>query len=101
MTFGLDEKTCQRVLGVFKKYPSIQKAVIFGSRALGTYRPQSDIDIAIFGETGAGLEGRLRQDLDALSTPYLFDVVHYSLIENEQLKEHIDRRGKMFYEKPQ
>ena len=99
MTFGLDEKTVQHVLEVLKKYHSVQKAVIFGSRALGTYRPQSDIDIAVFGVAETGLEGRLRQDLDALSTPYLFDVVHYSLIENEKLKEHIDRCGKVLYER--
>ena len=101
MTFGLDKKTRQRVLEVFKKYPSVEKAVIFGSRALGTHRPQSDIDIAVFGEMEEGLEGHLRQELDALSTPYLYDVIRYSLIENEKLKEHVDRYGKVFYEKPQ
>lgn len=31
--------------------------------------------------------------------PYLFDIVFYESLESGELKEHIDREGKIFYER--
>ena len=49
MRFGLSEQTLQKIIAVFKGYPNLQKAVLYGSRAKGTYRPGSDIDITLLG----------------------------------------------------
>ena len=99
MTFGLDEKTSALILDVFKKYPAIEKVKIFGSRALERHQPQSDVDFALFGNCDPDLVGYVRADLEALSTPYLYDAVHYALLENKDLRDHIDRVGKIFYQK--
>ena len=48
--FGLPQRTLdelQAQLGSFKK---IDKAVIYGSRAMGNYHSGSDIDIALIGD---------------------------------------------------
>ncbi len=97
--FGLDEKTLAHIRGVFGRYPEIEKAEIFGSRALGTQRPNSDVDIALWGQSvSSDTVGRVRSDLDSAPTPYQFDVVGYFLIEHADLRDHIDRCGKVIYQ---
>jgi len=97
--FGLDAKTLAQLCEVFGRYQEIEKAEIFGSRALDTYRPNSDIDIALWGRAVSGdIIGKVRSDLDAMPTPYQFDVVGYFLIEHADLRDHIDRYGKIIYQ---
>lgn len=97
--FGLDDKTLEEMRGVLKRHASVETAKIFGSRALGTHRPNSDIDLALCGSLDIALVGRIQSDLDEMPTPYKFDVVAYGLIEHQKLKEHIDRFGQVFYKK--
>ena len=95
--FGLSEKALSGISEVFRKYSAIEEAKIFGSRALDTHRPNSDVDIALLGQLNLGLVDRIKADLDEIATPYQFDVVAYNLIGHSKLKEHIDRFGKLFY----
>ena len=97
--FGLDARTLGGIREVFEKHPEIEKVKVFGSRALGTHRPNSDVDVALWGQSLDGaIVDRVRSDLDAISTPYRFDVVGYSLTEHPALREHIDRCGKVIYQ---
>ncbi len=50
MNFGLSDKNLKSIIDALKLHPEIEAAKIFGSRALQTNRPGSDIDIALFGE---------------------------------------------------
>lgn len=50
MNFGLTEKHLNSITDALKLHPEIEAAKIFGSRALQTHRPGSDIDIALYGE---------------------------------------------------
>jgi len=81
------------------KIPEIEKAVVFGSRAIGNDKTGSDVDLAIYGDAvprGAVLA--LQDELnEELPLPYMFDVLHYEEIDNPKLKEHIDRFGKVIY----
>ena len=97
--FGLDDRVKDAVLGVFKNFPAIEEAKIFGSRALGSFRAKSDVDIVLFGQCEDDMNLRVAAELDALSTPYQFDVVCYDQIQNDALRDHIDRVGKTLYEK--
>lgn len=36
--FGLQESVIQQICAVLAKYPQVQKAVLYGSRAKGTYK---------------------------------------------------------------
>lgn len=99
MNFGLRESDLDYIKEAIKKFPEIEKAVIFGSRAKGNYKPGSDVDIAIYGknvtfDTLSGLHAML-EDYGPL--PYFFDVVDYMHLENKELKEHIDRVGKIIF----
>jgi predicted nucleotidyltransferase len=93
--FGLSVATRQHIVTCLSGFKEIKQAVIFGSRATGTYRAGSDIDIALWLTSDNPLIiGRIATALDELPTPYLFDVVDYHAISHLSLKAHIDHYGK-------
>lgn len=99
MLFGLSEDVVNRINTVFKQYKQIDKAVIYGSRAKGNYKKGSDIDITLLGDAlDYKLLMKIFDDLDELLLPYTVDLSIYDDIDNDKLKEHIDRVGKVFYE---
>ncbi|WP_057935701.1 nucleotidyltransferase domain-containing protein [Algoriphagus resistens] len=48
--FGLSREVIEKTHQVFRNHPTVQKAVLYRSRALGTFRPNSDIDLTLVGE---------------------------------------------------
>jgi len=97
--FGLSEEIVVRIKQVFKNYPELERAKVFGSRAKGNYRENSDIDIVVWGNLDSQKLGQIVLDLDELPTPYSFDLKLYSEINHPKLKSHIDRVAKYFYSK--
>lgn len=93
MPFGLRDEDFKKIETVLRSYPKIQDAIIFGSRAKGTYRHGSDIDIALKGSIDQRLINDLLQAMDELFLPYTFDLVDYASIDNQEFREHIDRVG--------
>ncbi len=47
--FGLKETTIQSLQKVLEKYPQVDKATLYGSRAMGRYKIGSDIDLTLHG----------------------------------------------------
>ena len=99
VAFGLLLGDKKRLFEQFARFPEIETVIIFGSRALGNFRPGSDIDLAIVGkkvseEVIHHLHYRLEEEIPL---PYFFDVVHYETINAEPLKQHIDQFGKVLY----
>ena len=99
--FGISEKSFNHLMETFKKYPEVEEVIIFGSRAKGNYKRGSDIDLAIKGEK---CNASLALDLSAyinqeLPIPYMVDVLDYNSLQHQELKEHIDRVGAIFYKK--
>ncbi|UZQ49471.1 nucleotidyltransferase domain-containing protein [Clostridium kluyveri] len=101
MRFGLKEFDLEYIVDAIKKFDEVDKAVIFGSRAKGTYKNGSDIDIAIYGEKiTLDVLSALHTTLEEESPmPYLFDIVDFTHLNHEELKKHIERVGKVIYEK--
>jgi len=98
--FGLSKIQLQLILGVINNFEEIEKALIFGSRAKGTNRPGSDIDLALIGDKlNSLLVNRVSSALDDLPLPYMFDLINYHEINNEFLKKKVDDEGKLFYER--
>ncbi|MCD6136689.1 nucleotidyltransferase domain-containing protein [Candidatus Bipolaricaulota bacterium] len=100
-SFGIYDKSFILIRESLAEFPEIEKAVIFGSRAMGNYKKGSDIDIAICGEnvnhnTTSRLLGKFNEELPI---PYFVDVVNCNSINLKDLKEHIENHGKIIYEK--
>lgn len=95
--FGLSQEAILLIQAVFKKYPLIEEVRLFGSRAIHSYRPNSDIDLCLFGKFDPALVAQLCEELETLPLPYLFDVVDYQQIQNTRLKNQIDTIGQPFY----
>lgn len=96
--FGLKPHTISAIQRVFAQHPQVERAVLYGSRAKGNYRPGSDIDLTLFGEslTYADL-CRIETEIDDLLLPYTLDLSLYAQIDNADLREHIQRVGQEFY----
>jgi len=99
--FGISDKSNKILLETFSKYQEIDEVIIFGSRAKGNYKKGSDIDIAIKGQKSSA---KLAMDIKGILNeeapiPYYVDVVDYNSLNQPELKEHIDRVGKVFYKK--
>jgi uncharacterized protein len=101
MMFGLLMRDMDYILTALKKFNEIEKAYLFGSRAMGNYKQGSDVDIAISGKkitqkTIYELSEWLNEEYPL---PYFFDILHYEKINNEKLVQHIDSYGKELYQK--
>jgi predicted nucleotidyltransferase len=100
MKYGLLESDIGDIIGILKNFQKINKLILFGSRAKGTYNEGSDIDLAI-----SGKDLKLNDIIDALIEmeelllPNKFDLIIYESIEDQSLKEHIDRIGVVLYER--
>lgn len=95
--FGLNTNTITLIKNLFQDFEQVEKVKIFGSRAKGNFKNSSDIDFALYGEINEKLLLDIASELDELPTPYKFDIVNYNDIENENLKQSIDKFGKDFY----
>ena len=98
MKFGLDDIIIEKINQVFDQFPQIKEVTIYGSRAMGNYRAASDIDLTLTGDDLCLSDlNQLTSVLDDLLLPYLLDVSIYSQIKNDDLLDHINRNGKLFY----
>jgi predicted nucleotidyltransferase len=71
----------------------IKSVGVFGSRATGLSRENSDIDLVVYGDLDEKSERRLWTMLEDSSLPVSVDLVVYARINNPLLKDHIDAVG--------
>ncbi len=100
MSHGLSAQTVERLIGALSRFPQIEKAVIYGSRAKGNYRPGSDLDLTLFGgQLDHALLTAIGNELDDLLLPYKIDLSLFHQLTQPELIEHIQRVGLVLYEK--
>ncbi len=95
---GLPKDSIDSIRTVFAKYSELEKVLIYGSRALGNFKPASDIDLSLIGKNiDLSLQNKIELELDDLMLPYKFDISVYHKISNPKLLDHINRVGKEIY----
>lgn len=100
MPYGLSDGTIEQIRGVLARHPAVEKAMIFGSRVKGTFKPGSDIDLSLHGAALTVNElGDIDAELDDLLLPYTFDLLIFDTLGHPALREHIVRVGKVFYQR--
>ena len=68
----------------------IQRVGVFGSRASGIARPESDIDLVVDGDVDPELEAHLIMLSEDCDLPVEVDLAAHALIRHENLRKHID-----------
>ena len=100
MKYGLSNEQLTKVADILASYPQIESATIFGSRAIETFKDGSDVDIVIGGkEVDYRLSLKVGSRFEDSTLPFFFDIIAYSTIQSEDLKEHIRTKGKVIYRK--
>lgn len=98
-TTGLDNSDIKKIQSVFNLHPEIEKAILFGSRAKGNYKPASDIDLTLVGnDLTLTIQQTIENELDDLLLPYKFDISIYHTISSNELLNHIERVGQLFFQ---
>ncbi len=93
--FGLSPSVIQSLKAIFGKNARVERAVVYGSRAKGTFRDGSDIDITLVGEDLNATDLlKIENEIDDLMLPYKVDLSLFSHIDNESLRRHILDVGK-------
>ncbi len=90
-------KYISAIVEELKKY-NPNKIILFGSRAKGYYKSNSDIDIAVDLELPFREKRKLKEKIDYLSGLYSVDLVFFSDIDNN-FKNQILKEGIVLYEK--
>lgn len=95
---GLSEQDIQSIREAFRRFPKIREAILYGSRAKGSCRPGSDIDLTLIGDQISHQELLdIELALDDLLLPYKIDLSLHHQLDNPQLIDHIARVGKSLY----
>ena len=91
---GVPDTASRQILQAIQTCSSVQRVVLYGSRALGRYRAGSDIDLCL--EAPGLTLGQLLElggVLDDLLLPWRVDLQLRPLIDPPTLLAHIDRAG--------
>jgi type I restriction enzyme S subunit len=100
MNCGLTDIELKKLHGMFSQYTDIEKVVLYGSRTKGNYKPFSDVDITLIGNTLTHRQlNKLSLDIDELLLPYRFDISIFHTLSNPDLIDHIQRVGITIYQK--
>jgi len=101
MKYGLPEAVREKICSVLSRYPQVELAILYGSRAKGNYKNGSDIDLTLRGSADLTLNVlyKILNDLDDLLLPYSIDLSIFDDISDRDVIEHIQRVGVIFYKK--
>lgn len=91
---GLKPKHQQQIIEILQKQQNVESAQLFGSRAIGTYKDSSDIDLVVSGEklTLSDIE-KILTKLELTTIPYKVDLLIKHKITNPDLLVHIEKHG--------
>ena len=95
MKYNLPDRVLRKLYFFAQKY-SIEKLVLFGSRARGTNTERSDIDIAVYGGDYDHFYWDVKEKIHSL---LMFDIVQADELISEELKQEIEKDGVIIYEK--
>ncbi len=91
---GLKEKYRQTLIQILTTYPGVEGAILFGSRARGNFRPGSDIDLALIGQTLTLADLiQLKDLIEQTNIPHKVDILLMHKLNNPNLHQSIQSNG--------
>jgi type I restriction enzyme S subunit len=98
MKDGLKDKYRQAIIDILSQCEQVEKVVLFGSRAMGTFTITSDVDIVLFGDKLTLTDqGNLAEQIEELTMPQSADLLLYRTIESKELLKHIREYGMQWW----
>ena len=95
MKYNLSDRILRELSGFAQKY-SVNKIILFGSRARGTNTERSDIDIAVYGGEFDQFYWEVKENIHSL---LMFDIIQADAAISDELKQEIEKDGVTIYEK--
>lgn len=92
----IPEPVLKRLLAVFQSQPAIERVYLFGSRARGEHRPNSDIDLAL---QGVHIRPSARLDIQEAAGLYKVDFVDLTDELDDSFKQQLGKEAVLLYEK--
>lgn len=87
MNYGLSDKTLNTMYNILRDHPEVDSAILYGSRAKGNYKPGSDIDLSLIGDSlSHQVLLRIMRDFHESSIPYLVDLTIFNQIYQKRIK---------------
>jgi predicted nucleotidyltransferase len=100
MNDGLTPQHRETLRTILAKVVHVDRALLFGSRAIGTFRRASDIDLALEGQNlDLSDLALLRGEFVESSLPFEVDLVIRADITNPELESRVEKQSVLFYEK--
>ncbi|MDR2707020.1 MAG: nucleotidyltransferase domain-containing protein [Planctomycetaceae bacterium] len=100
MNDGLTEKYRTEIRSIFASCSKIDRVLLFGSRAKGNFRRDSDVDFALEGDDLVGSDlASLNGKFEESNVPFDIDIVIRANITNQNLENQIAQYGIEFYRK--
>ena len=98
MNTGLSHRQTETLRRILARHAdNIERVDIFGSRAQGTHRPKSDLDLVIHGSLIESQIDRLWTLFQESNLPFSVDVKSYHLTRYAPLKAHMDTVRKTLF----
>lgn len=96
---NLDDEIIHEIVDISKQLNSINKIVLFGSRARGDNELKSDIDIAIYAENNEDIVEFIERVENDTSTLLEFDFSNMRTVKDTFFIEQVEKEGIVLYEK--
>ena len=94
MSDGLKPRHKKLIKEIVSRNNHVEEITLFGSRAIHTFKLNSDIDLVL---TGSKLNlsdiATIKTEIEQTSLPYQVDLLIKHKIENKNLLQHIDNFG--------
>ncbi len=93
----LPEKIVKSLDEIFNSFESIERVILFGSRARKENKKSSDIDLAIYGVDEEKV--KIINRIDEINTLYSFDIIFVDNETSDKLLQQIKKDGVIIYER--
>ncbi len=98
--YGFDDEEMKTMERIFSETDGLEEVILYGSRAKGTNKPFSDVDITLKGDSLSNESlTDIRYKFSESLLPYFYDVSLFNTLTSPSLISHIQRRGRTIYKR--
>jgi predicted nucleotidyltransferase len=95
--YGSKDATWDAINDILQRFPQVEQALLYGSRATGRFHAGSDIDLALLGDIDLTTLLNIDVALDDLLLPYKIDTVVLERVRDEGFKARVLETGIPIY----